>query len=344
MLVARQCQRDDNHRRSPRWAYRRDGGRRRCARRRPRGEHGLPGRQGRAGDRQDAPAGRAGGAGGCPMRARCWPAARPSSSATSRSGCSSMRWTSTSPAWIRSSSGRCARTSGSSWRRCSRCWPITPRTAGRCSRTSATARTGRCASCSSDWRCAAPLVLDARRRALGRSRVGRPARGAAAQPARRGRPPRGGGPAAQLPERTGRPPCTPRRTPGRRDPSRADRPGAGEPPPSCSASRSAANGAEALYADSGGNPFYLQQLARANGGAGDGTGLAGAGLEEVGVPPAVIASLAEELGLLLRRHARRAARRGRLRLPVRARPRRGRRRRQRRDRDGRPSMSCSVSG
>ena len=56
--------------------------------------------------------------------------------------------------------------------------------------------------------------------------------------------------------------------------------------------------AEALYADSGGNPFYLQQLARANGAAGDGTGLAGAGLEEVGVPPAVIASLAEELGLL----------------------------------------------
>ena len=56
--------------------------------------------------------------------------------------------------------------------------------------------------------------------------------------------------------------------------------------------------ADALYADSGGNPFYLQQLARADGASGDGARLAGAGLEEVGVPPAVIASLAEELGLL----------------------------------------------
>ena len=56
--------------------------------------------------------------------------------------------------------------------------------------------------------------------------------------------------------------------------------------------------ADALYADSGGNPFYLQQLARADGAGGDGAWLAGVGLEEVGVPTAVIASLAEELGLL----------------------------------------------
>ena len=56
--------------------------------------------------------------------------------------------------------------------------------------------------------------------------------------------------------------------------------------------------ADALYADSGGNPFYLQQLARADGAGGDRARLAGAGLEAVGVPPAVIASLAEELGLL----------------------------------------------
>ncbi len=37
MLVARLRQRDDNDRRSPRWARRRDGGRRRCAPRHPRG-------------------------------------------------------------------------------------------------------------------------------------------------------------------------------------------------------------------------------------------------------------------------------------------------------------------
>ena len=67
-------------------------------------DRGVPGRPGRAGDRQDAPAGRAGGAGGRTWVHRARPAARPSSSATCRSGCSSMRWTSTSPAWTRSSS------------------------------------------------------------------------------------------------------------------------------------------------------------------------------------------------------------------------------------------------
>lgn len=55
-------------------------------------------------------------------------------------------------------------------------------------------------------------------------------------------------------------------------------------------------GAEAdrIYADSGGNPFYLEQLARAPGAAG-GEGLA---LTDVHVPPMVVAALADELALL----------------------------------------------
>ena len=57
--------------------------------------------------------------------------------------------------------------------------------------------------------------------------------------------------------------------------------------------------ADELYEEAGGNPFYLQQLARSQGGGGAGRPPdAGAALEAVGVPAAVIASLAEELGLL----------------------------------------------
>jgi hypothetical protein len=54
-----------------------------------------------------------------------------------------------------------------------------------------------------------------------------------------------------------------------------------------------------IYEEAGGNPFYLQQLARSHGtrGAG-GPPLAGAALKAVGVPAPVIASLAQELGLL----------------------------------------------
>ena len=54
--------------------------------------------------------------------------------------------------------------------------------------------------------------------------------------------------------------------------------------------------ADELFEEAGGNPFYLQQLARTQGAGG--SPLAGAALEAVGVPAAVIASLAEELGLL----------------------------------------------
>ena len=53
--------------------------------------------------------------------------------------------------------------------------------------------------------------------------------------------------------------------------------------------------ADALYADSGGNPFYLEQLARSAGGASAAPGLKLGGVE---VPRAVAASLAEELAAL----------------------------------------------
>jgi DNA-binding CsgD family transcriptional regulator/tetratricopeptide (TPR) repeat protein len=57
--------------------------------------------------------------------------------------------------------------------------------------------------------------------------------------------------------------------------------------------------ADALFEEAGGNPFYLQQLARSHGnGGGRPSPPAGAALEAVGVPAAVIASLSEELGLL----------------------------------------------
>jgi len=56
---------------------------------------------------------------------------------------------------------------------------------------------------------------------------------------------------------------------------------------------------DALYEEAGGNPFYLQQLARSHGADGaKRSPLVGAALEAVGVPAPVIASLAEELGLL----------------------------------------------
>ena len=53
-----------------------------------------------------------------------------------------------------------------------------------------------------------------------------------------------------------------------------------------------------LYEESGGNPFYLEQLARSlDRGGGLGTGASPASTD-LGVPPAVAASLREELGLL----------------------------------------------
>jgi ATP/maltotriose-dependent transcriptional regulator MalT len=57
-------------------------------------------------------------------------------------------------------------------------------------------------------------------------------------------------------------------------------------------------GAAVLYDESGGNPFYLEQLARSGERAGGAISLRGVSLSGLGVPPAVAASLAEELALL----------------------------------------------
>jgi len=55
---------------------------------------------------------------------------------------------------------------------------------------------------------------------------------------------------------------------------------------------------DALYEEAGGNPFYLQQLARSHGTDGARSPSEAGALEAVGVPAAVIASLTEELALL----------------------------------------------
>jgi DNA-binding NarL/FixJ family response regulator len=56
--------------------------------------------------------------------------------------------------------------------------------------------------------------------------------------------------------------------------------------------------ADVLFEEAGGNPFYLQQLARSHGGAASAARHGNGALEAVGVPPAVVASLTEELELL----------------------------------------------
>src|SRR5215218_1889205 len=56
--------------------------------------------------------------------------------------------------------------------------------------------------------------------------------------------------------------------------------------------------ATTLYSESGGNPFYLQQLARSLDRAGPEAAASDASLASIGVPSAVAASLSGELGLL----------------------------------------------
>jgi ATP/maltotriose-dependent transcriptional regulator MalT len=62
----------------------------------------------------------------------------------------------------------------------------------------------------------------------------------------------------------------------------------------------AVDGADAsvLYRESGGNPFYLEQLARSLARAGADTPSSESSLTAIGIPPAVAASLSEELALL----------------------------------------------
>jgi ATP/maltotriose-dependent transcriptional regulator MalT len=59
-----------------------------------------------------------------------------------------------------------------------------------------------------------------------------------------------------------------------------------------------AAGAAVLYQESGGNPFYLEQLARSPERAGVGPSASGISLTGIDVPPAVAASLSDELALL----------------------------------------------
>ena len=183
--------------------------------------------------------------------------------------------------------------------------------AGRC-RTSATAPIARCASCSSGSRSRRPLVLvlddvhwaDAASVELLAALLRSPPD------------------AAVLLVLAARPRQSPDRLAAALE--RADRQGASRAsssaasrarrPASCSATGVGRERADELYEEAGGNPFYLQQLARSHGAGGArASPLAGAALEAVGVPAAVIASLAEELGAAVRRHAPGAARRGRLR-------------------------------
>jgi DNA-binding NarL/FixJ family response regulator len=66
-----------------------------------------------------------------------------------------------------------------------------------------------------------------------------------------------------------------------------------------------ANAAESLYAESAGNPFYLQQLARSpRPAAHDGDGATGVAMAGVEVPQAVAAALTGELALLAEEHRR----------------------------------------
>ena len=90
-----------------------------------------------------------------------------------------------------------------------------------------------------------------------------------------------------------------------------------------------ARAAAAIYRQGGGNPFYLEQLARARRAATAGRGArrrAATASPAAGVPAAVAASLAEELASLLAGRARAARRRRRRGRAVRARSRRRHRR------------------
>ena len=168
---------------------------------------------------------------------------------------------------------------------------------GRRSRTSATARIAPCGSCSSAWRppsrscscsttstgptqprssCSAPCC------------AGRPGLGADGRRRAPAAAPRAAGGDARA-----RPPHRLAHAPRARPPSARRR-----RPPARRGS-STATLADSIYEESGGNPFFLEQLARAPhppGRAAAGTG--GLDLGGIEVPAAVVAALTEELGLL----------------------------------------------
>ena len=197
--------------------------------------------------------------------ASCSPGAHPSSRPTCRSGSSSTRSRSTSPGSTRAVSRRSTTTCAPSWRSC---FPALSRPRGD-ARPVAPGRAlphpSRRAGAARARRGDDAARARARRRPLGRCRVDRPARRAAAPAARGAGAARAGGAArGRCPERLA----------GALE--RAHRAGAADPPraaarcgarrrPSCSATRSTAALADALYGVSGGNPFYLEQLARSLG-------------------------------------------------------------------------------
>ena len=156
-------------------------------------------------------------------------------------------------------------------------WPTTPRRRRRCCRTSATARTGRCASCSSGSRRAGRSCWSST------TSTGPTPRRSSCSPrccAARPTPPSCSCVAGRPRQLAGAPGGGPR---ARRSPRRLTRIElAGLPREAAGELLGRAVGrerADALYAESGGNPFYLQQLARSDGAAGDGAppGRRGAG-------------------------------------------------------------------
>ena len=209
-----------------------------------------------------------------------------SSSATCRSGCSSTRSTSTSQAL----EPRAARELDDDVRA-----ELAPGASLACrggARAGDGARrralpqpTAPCASCSSCWRRRKPLVLVLDDLHWADSGVGRAARRAAA--------PAAGRAGAARARRCARASCrsgsrraragAPRR---RADPRSSSAPLTRGEAASCSASASASPHADGLYEESGGNPFYLEQLARSPRAGGRGrAAAAGVALGGVEVPP-----------------------------------------------------------
>ena len=259
---------------------------------------------GRAGDRQDAAAHGARAlarscAGTSSSRGR-----RRSSSATCRSRSSWMRWTSTSRAWSPTQLADPRR------RRPSRARARLPVAVGarRRPRGGAPARAlpqpPRGARAARASRADEAARARARRLPLGRLGVGRAARRAAAPAAGGGRAHRGGAP----PPPDAGASCSRARAGascGGADPDRARRAHAASRRESFSAKRSTPPSAAVLYEESGGNPFYLEQLARSlERAACEPPPLAEISLTGIGVPPAVAASLSRGArAAVRRRHA-----------------------------------------
>ena len=257
---------------------RRAGGAGRVAGRGPARVRGGRGRR-RAGDRQDAAARRARGPRRRARAAWSWPAARPSSRPTCRSGSSSTRSTSTCTGSSRAASP------GSTTTTRAELAHVFPALAGARRDAQERYRLHRAVRALLEELASAEAArADPRRPALGRLRLARAARLAAAAPA-------GGAGAA----RARGPPA-----PGAgaaRGRARADRRGSSSARLSAAEARElVGDAADEVFADSGGNPFYLAAARpRAAPRPRPGRRCALAGVE---VPRAVAAALAGELAQL----------------------------------------------